>query len=91
MSTQSASGVLKRLITIYLTGSLAAVAVTFFLMMLGLQLTLAQWTLLALLTPLAVPGFVLVDVLVIRRHFRPIGQALTLLDAGQALPLDNIS
>ena len=64
MSTQSASGVLKRLITIYLTGSLAAVAVTFFLMMLGLQLTLAQWTLLALLTPLAVPGFVLVDVLV---------------------------
>jgi len=88
MSTQSASGVLKRLITIYLTGSLAAVAVTFFLMMLGLQLTLAQWTLLALLTPLAVPGFVLVDVLVIRRHFRPIGQALTLLDAGQALPLE---
>ena len=84
----SGPALLRRLIWIYVVGSVAATAMTLFLMLLGLQFTLRQWGIVVLLTPFAVPIFVLADVIVIRRHFRPLGAALSLLDRGQSLPMD---
>jgi adenylate cyclase len=79
----SAKALHRHLIWLYVQGSLAAVAVMFFLALLGLDFTLYQWVMLLSLTPLAVAFYILPDIYVISRHFRPIGEALSRLDRGE--------
>ena len=73
----------RRLIWLYLQGSVAAVVVTFLLVFLGLELSGYQWLLLLAATPLAVPIYVVLDIYVINRHYRPLGRELAWLDAGE--------
>jgi adenylate cyclase len=79
----SAKALHRHLIWLYVQGSLAAVAVMFFLALLGLDFTLYQWVMLLSLTPLGVAFYILPDIYVITRHFRPIGEALARLDRGE--------
>ena len=80
----SAKGLHRHLIWLYVQGSLAAVVVMFFLALLGLDFTRYQWVVLFSLTPFGMAFYVLPDIYVIGRHFRPIGEALSRLDRGEA-------
>ena len=68
------------LVGTYIIGSLAAVAVTFLLVALGLEFTPRQWGHLLLLSAVAVPAYTLPDVYLIWRHVRPISQVMRALD-----------
>ena len=80
-----------RLIWLYVQGSVTAVVVTFFLVFLGLEFSGYQWLLLLAATPLAVPIYVLLDIYVINRHYRPLGRVLAQLDAGENPAQSDIS
>jgi adenylate cyclase len=82
----TASALQWRLIWLYVMGSGAAVVTTFFLVLIGLQLTFYQWMCLLGLTPTVVPLYVLIDVYMIRKHYVPLGTALSKLDAGVVPP-----
>jgi adenylate cyclase len=79
----SAKALHRHLIWLYVQGSLAAVVVMFFLALLGLDFTLYQWMVLLVATPAAVLFYVLPDIYVIGRHYRPIGSALRQLERGE--------
>jgi adenylate cyclase len=68
------------LVWTYIVGSLAAVAITFLLVALGLEFTLQQWGHLLLLAAIAVPAYTLPDVYLIWRHVQPISKVLRALD-----------
>jgi len=80
----SARRLLLHLIGFYLAGSGGAVVITLFLALVGLEFTLWQWAYLLLSVLWVVPVYVLLDVYVIRRHYRPLGDTLEILDRGQA-------
>ena len=79
----SAKRLQRRLVWIYVQGSLAAVLVTLLLVLLGLELTFGQWVGLLSITPPGVALYVLVDIYVIGRQFQPLGAALSRLDRGE--------
>ncbi|HYZ49047.1 MAG TPA: hypothetical protein VE567_09165, partial [Sphingomonas sp.] len=79
----SARALLWQLIWIYQGGCAAAVAITFMLVLLGLELTGYQWLLILLMTPVAVAIYNLVDVYVLRRNVQPVCAALRALDADE--------
>jgi adenylate cyclase len=68
------------LVWTYVFGSLAAVAITFLLVGLGLEFTLKQWGHLLLLAAWAVPAYTLPDIYLIWRHVQPISKVLRSLD-----------
>ncbi|HVT02045.1 MAG TPA: adenylate/guanylate cyclase domain-containing protein [Thermoanaerobaculia bacterium] len=72
----------RRLVWIYIEGSLAAVTVVFFLVVIGLELSWAQLGYILSLTPLAVALYILPDIYMINRHYRPIGEVLEVLERG---------
>ncbi|NQV80529.1 MAG: GAF domain-containing protein [Alphaproteobacteria bacterium] len=80
----SARRLLLHLIGFYLAGSGGAVVITLFLALVGLEFTLSQWIYLLLSVVWVVPVYLLLDVYVIRRHYRPLGETLTILDSGQS-------
>ncbi|MFQ6007065.1 MAG: hypothetical protein ACE5OQ_16365, partial [Woeseia sp.] len=88
---ETARKLLWRLIWLYVQGSVAAVVVTFFLVFLGLEFTGYQWLLLLAATPVAVPIYVLLDIYVINRHYRPIGHVLAHLDRGEIVAVPEVS
>ena len=71
-------------IWIYIWSSVAAVAVTFFLVLVGLEYNLYQWLLLMFVTPAVMISYIVPDIYMIGRHYAPIGKALRALDAGQS-------
>src|SRR5690349_21583925 len=79
----SAKAAYRHLVWIYLLGSFAAVTVTLLLALLGLEFTAAQWAGLLAATPLAVVIYLVPDIYVIGRHYRPVGRALERLDRGE--------
>lgn len=79
----SARRLLLHLIAFYLAGSGGAVVITLFLALVGLEFTLAQWIYLLVSVLWVVPLYLLLDVYVIRRHYRPLGETLSILDRGQ--------
>jgi adenylate cyclase len=79
----TARRLLLHLIGFYLAGSGGAVVITLFLALVGLEFTLGQWIYLLLSVLWVVPLYLLVDVYVIRRHYRPLGDTLDILDRGQ--------
>ena len=70
-----------KLVWLYVQGSLAAVAVTFFLVFAGLQFTLVQWIAIWTVAFIFVSFYMAIDVIVITRHFRPVGDALRRIEA----------
>jgi adenylate cyclase len=79
----SARKVYRDLIRLELEALLAAISVLFMLTLLGLNLTAAQWGFMLLATPFSVTAFTVPDIYLIKRHFRPIGVALSRLDHGE--------
>ncbi|MEX2643389.1 MAG: GAF domain-containing protein, partial [Acetobacterales bacterium] len=95
-ATDAAAGLtagvlLRRLIMLYVWGSAAAVVITFFLVLVGLEFTPEQWLGLFLITPFAVLFYVLSDIYVIVRHFRPIAKVLSSLEKGVVPPQEEVS
>ena len=76
----SARALFRRLVWIYQGGCAAALAVTLFIVLLGIELTVRQWIIMVAMMPLGIAIYNLTDVIVIARHFRPIGWALRDLD-----------
>jgi adenylate cyclase len=79
----SASAFYRHLVSLYLQGSVAAVAITFFLAALGLDFTAGQWAILLSATVPGVAFYVIPDIYLITRHFRPVRRALERLDRGE--------
>ena len=65
-----------KLVWLYLQGSLAAVGITFFLVLAGLEFSGYQWIVIWGVAFVIVPFYFMIDVLVITRHYRPVGEAL---------------
>src|ERR1700753_2959532 len=80
---RSASAFYRHLVWLYLQGTGSAVAVVLFLAAVGLDFTLEQWVMLISMTIPAVAFYVIPDVYLITRHFRPIRMALERLDRGE--------
>lgn len=78
----SARALFWRLAWLYSLGSAAAVAITFFLVFLGLEFTLRQWLTFLAVVWFGVAFYTLLDVVVIRGHLKPIRAALVELDRG---------
>src|SRR5688572_5686546 len=66
----------------YVLASVAAVAVTFALVALGLEFSLRQWLLFLIIASFVIPLYVLPDVYMIVRHLRPITAVLQVVDRG---------
>lgn len=81
--TVSARRLYRSLLGVEIKGTCAATAVMFILALLGLNFTLAQWGSIAVALPFCVAAFLLPDIWVLTRHFRPIGRALDRLDRGE--------
>ncbi|MFA7751940.1 hypothetical protein, partial [Klebsiella pneumoniae] len=82
----SARSLLWRLIWIYQGGCAAAVVITLTLVLLGLEFTGYQWTVVLLMLPIAVAIYNLADVYVLRRHAKPVLEAMLALDRGGDAP-----
>ena len=80
---QFARETFRKLVAIYLKGSITSVVVVFFLFVLGIEFTPRQWELVAAATPFVVAFYVLIDVAIMARQYRPLGHALRLIDAGK--------
>ncbi len=79
----SATRLLWYLVWTYVLASAAAVAVTFFLVLLGFEFTLRQWGIFLSIAALVIPCYTLPDVYMIARHIRPITSVLQVLDRGE--------
>ncbi len=87
----SAKALRWRLTLIYVYGCTVAIVVTFALVGLGLEFTVQQWLTFLAQMPGAVIVYTTLDLIVLRRHFRPLGAALSALDEfGQSAPPDVI-
>ncbi|MBM3218471.1 MAG: GAF domain-containing protein [Candidatus Rokubacteria bacterium] len=71
------------LVWTYVIGSAAAVAVTFFLIGLGLEFTLQQWIHFLIIATFVIPCYTLPDIYLISRHIRPISSVLAQVDRGE--------
>jgi adenylate cyclase len=81
---RSASAFYRHLVWLYLLGTGSAVVVVFFLAAVGLDFTLVQWVMLISMTIPAVAFYVIPDVYLITRHFRPLRRGLERLDRDEA-------
>ena len=79
----SARALFWRMVVLYLLGSLAAVVISLLLVFLGLELNGWQWAALMMGVPVGVSIYTAADIVVIRRHLRPICEALQPLDRGE--------
>ncbi len=79
----SARELYRRLVWLYVRASIAAVAVMFTLVLLGLDLSLEQWAYILVATPIGMGIYVLPDIYVIGRQFRPVGDTLARIDRGE--------
>ncbi len=69
-----------RLVLLYNYGCTAAIVITFGLVAIGLEFTGWQWALFMMHVPFAVTIYTTIDVLIIKRHFAPVRDALNALD-----------
>jgi adenylate cyclase len=79
----SGRALIWRLVGIYLLASAVAVAVTLLLGLLGLEFTARQWVIFWMAVPFGVFFYTSIDVVVIRRHLRPLLPVLGALDRGE--------
>jgi adenylate cyclase len=82
---------LLNLVWLYVQGSLAAVVVTLLLVYLGLEFSARQWLLLLLGMPVGVTAYMVLDIYLIVRHFRPIATVLSQIDGDQPIAPADVS
>ncbi|MFC3712003.1 adenylate/guanylate cyclase domain-containing protein [Sphingoaurantiacus capsulatus] len=75
-----------RMVVVYHLASLAAVVVTLLLVFLGLEFTGWQWACMFIMLAPGIAFYTSLDVVVIRRHLKPIGDALAYVDRGETPP-----
>jgi adenylate cyclase len=73
----------RYLISLYTQGSLAAVVIVFFLVFIGLDFNGKQWAVLFACLPVGMAFYVVPDIFLIIRHYRPLGTVLEQLDEGK--------
>jgi adenylate cyclase len=81
--TRTSQQLYRYLILLYAEGSATAVAVVFFLIFLGLDFTGYQWKVVFAALPIALAIYLVPDIYLITRHYRPLGRVLAQLDAGE--------
>ena len=79
----SARSVYRDLVWLEAKASVAAISIMFILALLGLDLTLDQWGFMLVGMPFCVASYMIPDIYLISRHFRPIRVALSHLDHGE--------
>ena len=72
----------RKLITIYVQGSIVAVGVCFFLFFLGLEFTGRQWMFFLVSITWGMTLYVAPDIYLIHRNYQRLGRALTKIDRG---------
>lgn len=77
-----------RMVVVYHLASLAAVVVTLLLVLLGLEFNGWQWVCMFTMLLPGMAFYTSLDVVAIRRHLKPIGDALDYADAGRPIPAD---
>lgn len=75
-----------RMVVLYHLGSIAAVIVTLILVFLGLEFTGWQWACMFMMLVPGVGFYTSIDVFIIRRHIKPIVDALRYVDRGVTPP-----
>ncbi|HYM72336.1 MAG TPA: adenylate/guanylate cyclase domain-containing protein [Stellaceae bacterium] len=78
----SARQVHRRLVWLEVKASWVAVIVMFILALFGLDFTVEQWGYALAAMPFCVAAYMIPDIYLLTRHFRPIGVALSRLDGG---------
>ncbi len=81
----------RRLILFYILGSAAAVVVVLFLVLIGLEFSGRQWIIMLAALPVIVSLYVVPDIIMIRRQYRPLGDVLSQLDRGETPGQDALS
>ncbi len=71
----------RKLITLYIQASGVAILITMLLAFFGLRFTGKQWQLMLIGVAIGVPAYLVPDIIVLRRQFRPVKTALDALDA----------
>jgi adenylate cyclase len=79
----TAASFYRHLVGLYIQGSLVAVAITLFLVALGLDFSAHQWLIVLICVVPAVGFYMIPDIYLLTRHFRPIRTALEKLDRGE--------
>ncbi|MGK2871007.1 MAG: adenylate/guanylate cyclase domain-containing protein [Alphaproteobacteria bacterium] len=79
----SSRQLLLRLFWIYVAGGTAGVGVTMLLALLGYEFTVQQWIAVGIFGTPGILIYTLFDLWLIARHYRPLGDVLTLLDQGR--------
>ncbi|CAM9092289.1 unnamed protein product, partial [Phaeothamnion confervicola] len=74
---------LWRLFGIYVAGGTAGVSVTMLLALLGYEFTLQQWLAVGIFGTPGIIAYTLLDIWLIARHFRPLGETLALMEQGK--------
>ena len=87
----TAKGFLMYLVWTYVWGSLAAVAVMFVLVALGLEFTGQQWLDFLLIAFFVVPGYTLPDLYLIWRHVQPVTRVLETLGKNEKSDTRDVS
>jgi adenylate cyclase len=82
LPSHSARQVYRRLVSLEVKASCAAVIVMFILALFGLDFTIEQWGFVLITMPFCVAAYMIPDIYLLTRHFRPIGEALSRLDDG---------
>jgi adenylate cyclase len=81
----------RKLITIYVQGSIVAVGVCFFLFFLGLEFTGRQWMFFLVSITWGMTLYVAPDIYLIHRNYQRLGRALTKIDRGEIPPPDEVT
>jgi adenylate cyclase len=81
----------RKLITIYVQGSIVAVAVCFFLFFLGLEFTGRQWMFFLVSIPWGMGLYVAPDIYLICRNYQRLGSALSKIDRGETPPPEEVT
>lgn len=78
----TADQIKKRLTSLYIQASGVAILITMLLAWCGLEFLPKQWTLMLVGVAIGVPAYLIPDLIVLRRQFAPVYQALKELDDG---------
>ncbi len=81
----------RKLVMLYIEGSIVAVAVCFFLFFLGLEFTGRQWMFFLVSIPWGMTLYVAPDIYLIHRNYQRLGRALSKMDRGEVPPPDEVT
>lgn len=89
--TETSQQIYRRLVVIYLQGSMVAVVVVMFLGWIGLELNATQWAVVLGAMPVAVASYIFPDIYLLRKHYSGLGAVLSAVDRGKFPPAEEIA